>query len=150
MKRITHPSTIVDDLMPGTEYVFRVLAGNQIGSSEPSEESDPFQMPRSPLDTEFSLDPFENHYDLLGEIGRCANYVCVCVTKFLAIALWRLKRERAREREWSLAYCYHFTCSLPTEVAMVQCTSVCTTPLNRRTLQSSSHLMLVVTTPSTS
>ena len=79
MKRITESSTIVDDLMPGTEYVFRVVAGNQIGSSEPSDESDPFQMPRSPLDTDFSLDPFENHYDLLGEIGRYYDCVCVCV-----------------------------------------------------------------------
>jgi hypothetical protein len=70
MQRITEASTIVDDLMPGTEYVFRVLAGNQIGSSEPSDESDPFLMPRSPLDTDFSLDPFESHYDLMAEIGR--------------------------------------------------------------------------------
>ena len=80
MKRITEPSTMVDDLMPGTEYVFRVVAGNQIGSSEPSEESDPFQMPRSPLDAEFSLDPFDSHYDLLGEIGRYKKlYMCAHV-----------------------------------------------------------------------
>ena len=103
MKRITEPSTIVDDLMPGTEYVFRVLAGNQIGSSEPSDESDPFQMPRSPLDTDFSLDPFENHYDLLGEIGR--YYDCACV---YGRERGREKRERylekEREREeWVLA-----------------------------------------------
>lgn len=76
MKRITEPSTIVDDLMPGTEYVFRVLAGNQIGSSEPSEESVPFQMPRSPLDMVFSTEPFDSHYTLQGEIGK---YVCVCL-----------------------------------------------------------------------
>ena len=93
MKRITESSTIVDDLMPGTEYVFRVLAGNQIGSSDPSEESDPFQMPRSPLDTEFSLDPFESHYDLLGEIGRYVHtqkYNCVVTP-----VCWR---EKERER----------------------------------------------------
>ena len=91
MKRITEPSTIVDDLMPGTEYVFRVLAGNQIGSSEPSDESDPFQMPRSPLDTDFSLDPFESHYDLLGEIGRC-----VCV--------YERERERKGEGERDIRF----------------------------------------------
>ena len=75
MKRITEPSAIVDDLMPGTEYVFRVIANNHIGSSEPSEESIPYQMPRSPLDTEFSLDPFDDHHSLEGEIGRygCAH-----------------------------------------------------------------------------
>lgn len=79
MKRITEPSTIVDDLMPGTEYVFRVIAGNHIGSSEPSEESTPYQMPRSRLDTEFSLDPFHDHYSLEGEIGRYGNVVRDCL-----------------------------------------------------------------------
>ena len=70
MKRITEPSTLVDDLMPGTEYVFRVIANNNIGSSDPSIESKPILTPRSPLDTEFSFDPFDSHYDLLEEIGR--------------------------------------------------------------------------------
>ena len=70
MKRITEPSTIVDDLMPGAEYIFRVVAGNQIGSSDPSEESNPSQMPRSLLDTQFSLDPFHDHYSLEEAIGR--------------------------------------------------------------------------------
>ena len=70
MKRITEPSTVVSDLMPGTEYVFRVLAGNHIGSSEPSLESEPMKMARSHLDTDFSLEPFESHYELLDKIGR--------------------------------------------------------------------------------
>ena len=70
MKRITEPSTVVDDLMPGTEYTFRVIAGNHIGSSDPSLESIAVRMARSPLETEFSLDPFENHYEILEEIGR--------------------------------------------------------------------------------
>lgn len=81
MKRITELSTTVDDLMPGTEYVFRVLAGNQIGSSEPSEDSNVSQMPRSPLDSEFSLDPFDSHYELQEEIGRYVwpwVYCCMC------------------------------------------------------------------------
>ena len=141
MKRITEPSTIVDDLMPGTEYVFRVLAGNQIGSSEPSEESDPFQMPRSPLDTEFSLDPFESHYDLLGEIGRCVhtqNYVWLVVTKYCVSPICV-----EREREMCTCVCISklkLSCFfLRAEAAMVQCMSVCTAPLNRRMLLSSSH-----------
>ena len=70
MKRITEPSTVVADLMPGTEYVFRVIAGNHIGSSEPSAESARIKLTRSPLDTEFSLDPFDSHYELMAEIER--------------------------------------------------------------------------------
>ena len=70
MKRITDPSTVVNDLMPGTEYVFRVIAGNHIGSSEPSAVSARIKLTRSPQDTEFSLAPFDNHYELLQEIGR--------------------------------------------------------------------------------
>ncbi len=70
MKRITEPTTVVSDLMPGTEYVFRVLVGNQIGSSEPSEESEGVRMARSHLETDFSIEPFETHYELMDEIGR--------------------------------------------------------------------------------
>ena len=40
MKRITEPSLVIDDLMPGVEYVFRVMASNQVGLSEPSAESE--------------------------------------------------------------------------------------------------------------
>ena len=70
MKRIHEPSAVVDELMPGTHYIFRVIAGNHIGSSEPSEESDDVRMVRSPLDTQFSMEPFDGHYELLDEIGR--------------------------------------------------------------------------------
>lgn len=70
MKRITEPSTVITDLMPGTEYLFRVIAGNAIGNSEPSEESWPVRLARSPLDAEFSLDPFDSLYELGAEIGR--------------------------------------------------------------------------------
>lgn len=70
MKRVTEPSTVVDDLMPGSEYVFRVIAGNHIGSSEPSAESARVKLPRSHLDSEFSLDPFDSHYELMAEIER--------------------------------------------------------------------------------
>ena len=70
MKRITEPTTVIDDLMPGSGYIFRVVAGNQIGSSEPSAESATVQMARSPLSKEFSLDRFDDHYQLLDEIGQ--------------------------------------------------------------------------------
>lgn len=71
MKRITEPSTIVDDLVPGAEYVFRVIAGNHIGSSQPSEESDPVRMIRhTMLQPVFSLEPFHNHYTLMDQIAK--------------------------------------------------------------------------------
>lgn len=73
MKRVTEPSTVVDDLMPGSEYVFRVIAGNHIGSSEPSAESARVKLPRSHLDSEFSLDPFDSHYELMAEIERLVS-----------------------------------------------------------------------------
>ena len=69
MKRITEPSTVVQDLMPGLEYVFRVICGNHIGSSDPSRESVPIQLARAPLDASYSHDPFEGQYNLLREIG---------------------------------------------------------------------------------
>ncbi|CAI8043349.1 Kalirin [Geodia barretti] len=70
MQRITDTNTVMDDLMPGTEYVFRVLAGNQIGSSPPSPESDPVLTARSLVGTEFSLEPFHDHYQLVNIIAR--------------------------------------------------------------------------------
>lgn len=76
MQRITECSTVMDDLMPGTEYVFRVIAGNQIGSSQPSEESDPVQTARSMVGTEFSLEPFHDHYKLLNVIARYVSHDC--------------------------------------------------------------------------
>lgn len=69
MKRITEPTTVIDDLIPGSEYIFRVVAGNQIGTSEPSAESASVQLARSTTN-EFSLEPFDEHYDLLEEIGQ--------------------------------------------------------------------------------
>ena len=128
MKRITQSSTIVDDLMPGTEYVFRVVAGNQIGSSEPSEDSNPSQMPRSPLDTEFSLDPFDGHYDLEEQIGKYVySYFTMCILMSQTLFI-----------------------SLHLEVAMVTCTSVCTRRHSKCMPLNSSPLRWVVTTPSTS
>ena len=70
MKRISEPNTVMDDLMPGTEYVFRVVAGNNIGSSQPSLESDPVQTASSVMGTEFSLEPFYDHYNLLNILAR--------------------------------------------------------------------------------
>jgi serine/threonine protein kinase len=71
MKRITEPSTIVDDLIPRMEYIFRVLAGNHIGSSQPSLESKPIKMTHnSSFKPVFSLEPFENHYTLMGQIAK--------------------------------------------------------------------------------
>lgn len=71
MKRVTEPATIVDDLVPGMEYSFRVIAGNHIGSSVPSEESTPIKMiHRSPLKPVFSLEPFDNHYTVMGKIAK--------------------------------------------------------------------------------
>ena len=74
MQRVTDTSTVMDDLMPGTEYVFRVIAGNQIGSSPPSPESDPVITERPlVLGTEFSLEPFHDHYQLVNIIARCVG-----------------------------------------------------------------------------
>ncbi len=73
MKRITEPSAMIDDLVPGSEYVFRVIAGNQIGSSEPSAESAVTQMASLSLSSEFSLNQFDDNYELLEEIGRWEN-----------------------------------------------------------------------------
>lgn len=70
MKRITEPSTVVDDLIPGSEYVFRVIAGNQVGSSIPSAESTVTQLASYPSSTEFSPNGFDDNYNLLEEIGR--------------------------------------------------------------------------------
>ena len=72
MKRITDPATIVTDLVPGTEYLFRVLASNAIGSSEPSGESQPFFLVRqtSGQIAAFTLDLFDNHYTLVNELAR--------------------------------------------------------------------------------
>ena len=86
MKRITDPSTVVDDLMPGTEYIFRVIAGNHIGSSEPSAESASVHMARSPLSSEFSLDPFDDHYELLDEIGRSAVPLYTVIDVVMGVA----------------------------------------------------------------
>ena len=72
MQRITDTSTVMDDLMPGTEYSFRVIAGNQIGSSPPSPESEPVQTARSLVGTEFSLEQFHDHYQLVNIIARWA------------------------------------------------------------------------------
>ena len=70
MKHVTEPSTVVSDLVPGTEYIFRVYAKNLIGTSEHSGESELVKLAQRPLVTEFSLDPFDSRYDLLDEIGR--------------------------------------------------------------------------------
>ena len=70
MQKITDPNTVMDDLVPGTEYVFRIIAGNQIGSSPPSLESDPVQTARSMVETEFSLEPFHDHYKLMNVLAR--------------------------------------------------------------------------------
>lgn len=76
MKRITESSTMMDDLMPGTEYVFRVIAGNQIGSSPPSAESEPVQTAPSMVETEFSLEPFHDHYKLMNIVARSVTLMC--------------------------------------------------------------------------
>ncbi len=71
MKRVTDPCTIVDDLVPGMEYVFRVFAQNAIGTSPESEESEVTKMTQPPLrGTEFFLVPFQTHYELKDVIGR--------------------------------------------------------------------------------
>lgn len=72
MKRITEPATIISDLVPGTEYVFRVLANNSVGASDPSNESKPFYLGHqsSGLNTVFSLESFDNHFTLVNELAR--------------------------------------------------------------------------------
>ena len=78
MKRITEPSLVIDDLMPGVEYAFRVMASNQVGLSEPSAESEGVELARLSVESDFLLEPFEHRYQLLEEIGRCV-WVCGCV-----------------------------------------------------------------------
>ena len=72
MKRIKEPATIITDLVPGTEYVFRVLASNNVGASEPSQESRPVYLSRQETDqqTVFSLEAFDNHYALVNELAK--------------------------------------------------------------------------------
>ena len=71
MKRVTEPCSVVDDLVPGVEYEFRVIAGNQIGSSQPSKESEPVQLVRyTPLRPVFSVESFDSQYSLQDEIAR--------------------------------------------------------------------------------
>lgn len=72
MKRITEPATVVSDLVPGTEYVFRVLASNSVGASDPSPESNTIYLNRqtSGLQSVFSLEPFDNQYTLVNQLAR--------------------------------------------------------------------------------
>lgn len=70
MKKITDAATIVSDLVSGSEYVFRVIAGNHVGSSVPSLESDPVRLSRT--STQFSLEPFTDHFTLSDVIARSA------------------------------------------------------------------------------
>ncbi len=39
---------VIDDLIPGSRYIFRVKAENDYGISEPGEESDPFDVVSAP------------------------------------------------------------------------------------------------------
>lgn len=68
-KRITEPTTIIDDLVPATVYIFRVIAVNLVGNSEASEESDLIKLSDASNKNTFSLEPFENHYLLNNEIA---------------------------------------------------------------------------------
>ena len=89
MKRITEPATIVTDLVPGTEYLFRVLAINNIGSSEPSIESDPFYLVHQTSNqmSIFTLDLFDNHYTLVNEIARSYNIIIIIIMLLLLLLL---------------------------------------------------------------
>ena len=71
MQRITEPCSVIDDLVPGVEYEFRVIAGNQIGSSLPSQGSAPVKLVRhTPLRPVFSVEPFDSQYSLQDELNR--------------------------------------------------------------------------------
>ena len=71
MMRIVETTTVINDLMPGSEYIFRVYAKNHIGMSEFSEESEKIKLSMTSLRvTEFILDPFDGHYKILDQIGR--------------------------------------------------------------------------------
>ncbi len=83
MKRMTEPDTVVEDLVPGTEYVFRVYARNLIGMGPYSEESESVRLPKRQLVTEFSLESFDVHYELLEEIGRYTSNIEIRTEKRL-------------------------------------------------------------------
>ena len=71
MKRITEPCSVVDDLVPGVEYQFRIIAGNQIGSSQPSMESQPVKLVHhTPLRPVFSMEQFDSQYSLQEQVAR--------------------------------------------------------------------------------
>lgn len=69
MNRISEPATIIDDLVPGTEYVFRILAVNHIGCSSPSVQSNLIKMTHSTTSS-YSMEPFEDHYTLMDKLAR--------------------------------------------------------------------------------
>ena len=71
MQRVPEPSTKVTDMMPAN-YMFRVFAINQHGSGRPSKESANVNLlpMRQTKPTEYSLEPFEDKYNLLQIIGR--------------------------------------------------------------------------------
>lgn len=71
MNRISEPATIVDDLVPDTDYIFTVIAVNHIGCSLSSVESALIKMAcnDSPNNL-YSLEPFEDHYTLKNQISR--------------------------------------------------------------------------------
>ena len=44
LKSASATQTTIDDLIPGSRYKFRIKADNDYGISEPSDESDPFDV----------------------------------------------------------------------------------------------------------
>lgn len=70
-QQVTELTTDVTDLMPAN-YVFRVVAVNQHGAGRPSKESNKVNLlpMRQTKPTDYSLEPFEDKYDLQNLIGR--------------------------------------------------------------------------------
>jgi hypothetical protein len=92
--QITQTECILNNLVPGTTYQFRIIAENLIGYSLPSESSDPIVFnPHNELDDWFSKPAFsapldENFTVIEHEMVRfvwAMTVICLCVIDWKTI-----------------------------------------------------------------